>query len=393
MKTLEQLDLKDQRVLMRVDFNVPLDDGVVDDNFRIRAALPSVRYCLEHGAALILISHLGRPGGKTVPELSLLPVAEELETLLKQDILFSQDCISDQAVQVSQSLQPGAVHLLENLRFHPQEEANEAGFSARLAQHGTLYVNEAFGTAHRAHASNLGVVSHFDQPGIGFLMARELEFLRSRLERPQRPFAVVLGGAKVAGKLELVRALVPKADRLVIGGGLAFTFLRAQGKNVGGSLVDQNLIAEAAEILARARAGGVELFLPSDVVAADEVSAAANWALMTLDQLGPGDIGVDIGPETCALFAQALRGVRTVFWNGPMGVFELPAFRTGTEMIIGAIADATLAGAVSVVGGGDSVAAIQALDEPKHFTHVSTGGGAALALLSGAALPALEVLS
>ena len=393
MKTLEQLDLKDQRVLMRVDFNVPLDDGVVDDNFRIRAALPSVRYCLEHGAALILISHLGRPGGKTVPELSLLPVAEELETLLKQDILFSQDCISDQAVQVSQSLQPGAVHLLENLRFHPQEEANEAGFAARLAQHGTLYVNEAFGTAHRAHASNLGVVRHFDQLGIGFLMARELEFLRSRLERPQRPFAVVLGGAKVAGKLELVRALVPKADRLVIGGGLAFTFLRAQGKNVGGSLVDQNLIAEAAEILARARAGGVELFLPSDVVAADEVSAAANWALMTLDQLGPGDIGVDIGPETCALFAQALRGVRTVFWNGPMGVFELPAFRTGTEMIIGAIADATLAGAVSVVGGGDSVAAIQALDEPKHFTHVSTGGGAALALLSGAALPALEVLS
>ena len=393
MKTLEQLDLKDQRVLMRVDFNVPLDDGVVDDNFRIRAALPSVRHCLEHGAALILISHLGRPGGKTVPELSLLPVAEELETLLKQDILFSQDCISDQAVRVSQSLQRGAVHLLENLRFHPQEEANEAGFSARLAQHGTLYVNEAFGTAHRAHASNLGVVSHFDHPGIGFLMARELEFLRSRLERPQRPFAVVLGGAKVAGKLELVRALVPKADRLVIGGGLAFTFLRAQGKNVGGSLVDQNLIAEAAEILARARAGGVELFLPSDVVAADEVSAAANWALMTLDQLGPGDIGVDIGPETCALFAQALEGVRTVFWNGPMGVFELPAFRTGTEMIIGAIADATLAGAVSVVGGGDSVAAIQALDEPKHFTHISTGGGAALALLSGAALPALEVLS
>ena len=393
MNTLEQLDLKDQRVLMRVDFNVPLDDGVVDDNYRIRAALPSVRYCLEHGAALVLISHLGRPGGKTVPELSLLPVAEELEALLNRDILFSQDCISDQAVQVSRSLQPGAVHLLENLRFHPQEEANEAGFSARLAQHGTLYVNEAFGSAHRAHASNLGVVSHFDQLGIGFLMARELEFLRSRLERPQRPFAVVLGGAKVAGKLELVRALVPKADRLVIGGGLAFTFLRAQGKNVGGSLVDQNLIEEAADILARVRAGGVELFLPSDVVAADEVSAAAHWGLMTLDQLGPGDIGVDIGPETCALFAQALTGVRTVFLNGPMGVFELPAFRTGTEMLISAIANATLAGAVSVVGGGDSVAAIQALDEPKHFTHVSTGGGAALALLSGAALPALEVLS
>ncbi len=363
--------------------------GLAATNF-----LPVVGQVAERYPGLrLIVAHMGRPGGKTVPELSLLPVAEELETLLKQDILFSQDCISDQAVQVSQSLQPGAVHLLENLRFHPQEEANEAGFSARLAQHGTLYVNEAFGTAHRAHASNLGVVSHFDQLGIGFLMARELEFLRSRLERPQRPFAVVLGGAKVAGKLELIRALVPKADRLVIGGGLAFTFLRAQGKNVGGSLVDQNLIAEAAEILARARAGGVELFLPSDVVAADEVSAAANWGLMTLDQLGPGDIGVDIGPETCALFAQALEGVRTVFWNGPMGVFELPAFRTGTEMIISAIAHATLAGAVSVVGGGDSVAAIQALDEPKHFTHISTGGGAALALLSGATLPALDVLS
>ena len=393
MKTIEQLSLKNQRVLIRVDFNVPLDDGVVDDNFRIQAALPTVRYCLNQGAAVVLMSHLGRPKGEVVPELTMLPVAEELETLLRHDIIFSPDCVSDEAVEASGRLKPGNVHLLENLRFYPGEETNEPGFASRLARHGTVYVNDAFGTAHRAHASNVGVVSHFDQAGIGFLMARELTFLRDQLDEPQRPFAVVLGGAKVAGKLELIRKLVARADRLIIGGGMAFTFLQARGINVGGSLVDQSLLEEAGEILKAAESHHVQVLLPRDVVAAESISDKAAWRVVPLEELDADEIGVDIGPETCAEFFQALESVRTIFWNGPMGVFELGAFQTGTEMIISTIAEATARGAVSVVGGGDSVAAIEKLAEHKHFTHISTGGGASLELLSGNVLPALEVLA
>lgn len=392
MKTIEQLNLKNQRVLMRVDFNVPLDDGVVDDNFRIQAALPTIRYCLNQDAAVVLMSHLGRPEGKVVPELSLLPVAEELETLLKHDIIFSADCVSDEAIEVSRRLKPGNVHLLENLRFYSGEGANEPDFAARLSHHGTVYVNDAFGTAHRAHASNVGVVSQFDQAGIGFLMTKELKFLRDQLDKPQHPFAVVLGGAKVAGKLELIRKLVIRADRLIIGGGMAFTFLRAQGINVGGSLVDESLLDEAGEILKAAGSHDVQVLLPRDVVAAESVSESAAWRVVPLERLKAGEIGVDIGPETCVEFGQALEGVRTIFWNGPMGVFELSAFQTGTQMIISAIAEATAQGAVSVVGGGDSAAAIDKLAESKYFTHISTGGGASLELLSGNVLPALEAL-
>ena len=393
MNSLNQLDLENQRVLMRVDFNVPLDEGVVDDNFRIRAALPTITTCLEQGAAVVLMSHLGRPGGKTVPAMSLLPVAEELESLLNKDILFSQDSVSDKAIQVSRELQPGSVHLLENLRFHPGEEANGAEFAARLAQHGTVYVNDAFGTAHRSHASNVGVAAKFDQTGIGLLMARELQFLQGRMANPDRPFVVVLGGAKVAGKLKLLQRLLPKADRLIIGGGMAFTFLQAQGRNVGGSLVDGSLLPAATEILASAGDQGVEVTLPSDVVAAKELKEGAPWRLAQLDELTESDIGVDLGPESCAVFGQALVGARTVFWNGPMGVFELAPFRTGTEMMIAAIVEATSHGAVSVVGGGDSAAAIKLLGEPKHFSHISTGGGASLELLCGRTLPALEALA
>ncbi len=393
MKTVEQLSLKDQRVLMRVDFNVPLDDGVVDDNFRIKAALPTIRYCLNQGAAVVLMSHLGRPKGKEVPGLTMLPVAEELETLLRQDIIFSPDCISDEVVKVSERLEPGNVHLLENLRFYPGEEANEPDFAFRLARHGTAYVNDAFGTAHRAHASNVGVVSHFSQAGIGYLMAKELKFLRNQLDEPQHPFVVVLGGAKVAGKLELIRKLVARADRLIIGGGMAFTFLQAQGNNVGGSLVDQSLLEEAGGILKAAESHHVQVLLPRDVVAAESISKEAVWRVVPLEELKADEIGVDIGPETCVEFAQALEEVRTIFWNGPMGVFEIAAFQTGTEMIISAITGATVRGAVSVVGGGDSAAAIEKLSKHKHFSHISTGGGASLELLSGNVLPALEALA
>ncbi|UCH63843.1 MAG: phosphoglycerate kinase [Fidelibacterota bacterium] len=393
MKTIEQLSLKGQRVLMRVDFNVPLDDGVVDDNFRIKAALPTIRYCLNQGAAVVLMSHLGRPKGKKVPELTILPVAEDLEILLRQDIIFSPDCISDEAIEVSRRLEPGNVHLLENLRFYDGEEANESDFAARLARHGTAYVNDAFGTAHRAHASNVGVVSHFSQTGIGYLMAKELKFLRDQLDEPQHPFVVVLGGAKVAGKLELIRKLVGRADSLIIGGGMAFTFLQAQGYNVGGSLVDQSLLEEAGGILNAAESQSVQVLLPRDVVAAESISEGATWRVVPLEGLKEDEIGVDIGPETCIEFGQALEHARTIFWNGPMGVFEVAAFQTGTAMIISAIAEATARGTVSVVGGGDSAAAIEKLAEHKHFSHISTGGGASLELLIGNVLPALKALA
>ncbi|UCH11243.1 MAG: phosphoglycerate kinase [Fidelibacterota bacterium] len=393
MKTIEQLNLKGQRALIRVDFNVPLDEGIVDDNFRIRAALPTIKYCVEQGAAVVLMSHLGRPKGQVVQDLTMLPVAEELESLAKRAIVFSQDCVSDQAIGVSVGLEPGQIHLLENLRFYPGEESNDPEFSGKLAQHGTVYINDAFGTAHRAHASNVGVVSHFREKGIGFLMAKELEFLRDRLETPEKPFTVVLGGAKVAGKLELIRKLIAKADRLVIGGGMAFTFLKAQGAQVGRSLVDASLLDEAADILRIAESQGIEIFLPRDVAAAASLEKGVAWGVTPLDGLKADEMGVDIGPETCMEFAEALDGAATIFWNGPMGVFENPAYQTGTEMIMSVIASATSTGAVSIVGGGDSASAIEKLSDPRYFTHISTGGGASLELLSGNVLPALEVLA
>ena len=393
MKSIEKLTLKGQRVLIRVDFNVPLDDGIVDNDFRIRAALPTLRHCIEQNASVVLMSHLGRPNGHRVPESSLLPIAEDLETLLERDIIFSQDCISDEAVDVSRGLEPGQVHLLENLRFYPGEETNDPDFAARLANHGTVYINDAFGTAHRAHASNVGVVAHFDQAGIGLLMAREVQFLKEQLDNPKRPYVVVLGGAKIADKLELVHKLLAKADRLVIGGGMAFTFLKAQGKNVGRSLVDESRIEEAGKILEAAKSQGVEIFLPRDVVAADQISKDAAWRVVALSDLRPDEMGVDIGPETCTEFGMALAGARTILWNGPMGVFEYAPFQTGTKLVIDTIIEATSQGAISVVGGGDSASAIDKLSKAKYFTHISTGGGASLELVGGHTLPALEALS
>ncbi len=393
MKSIEKLTLKGQRVLIRVDFNVPLDDGIVDNDFRIRAALPTLRHCIEQNASVVLMSHLGRPNGHRVPESSLLPIAEDLETLLERDIIFSQDCISDEAVDVSRGLEPGQVHLLENLRFYPGEETNDPDFAARLANHGTVYINDAFGTAHRAHASNVGVVAHFDQAGIGLLMAREVQFLKEQLDNPKRPYVVVLGGAKIADKLELVHKLLAKADRIVIGGGMAFTFLKAQGKNVGRSLVDESLIEEAGKILEAAKSQGVEIFLPRDVVAADQISKDAAWRVVALSDLRPDEMGVDIGPETCTEFGMALAGAKTILWNGPMGVFEYAPFQTGTKLVIDTIIEATSQGAISVVGGGDSASAIDKLSKAKYFTHISTGGGASLELVGGHTLPALEALS
>ncbi len=393
MKTIDQLKLTGERALIRVDYNVPLDEGIVDDNFRIRASLATIRYCLDQGAAVILMSHLGRPKGKVVEEYSLLPVAEELRNLLGKEIVFSRDCCSDKALEVSRTLQAGQVHLLENLRFHPGEESNDPDFAAYLAKHGTVYVNDAFGTAHRAHASNVGVAAHFKEAGIGLLMAKEVQFLHEKMGHPAKPMVVILGGAKVSGKLELIRNLLEKADRMLIGGGMAFTFLKAQGKDVGKSLVDDALLEEAGAVIRLAADKGVELLLPTDVVAADNISPSAAWPVTPVSELDQDEIGVDLGPESCALFGSAIMGAKTILWNGPMGVFEYAPFQTGTEIVIASIIEATNAGAVSVIGGGDSAAAIDSLSDPKHFTHISTGGGASLELLGGQSLPALEALS
>ena len=392
MRTVDQLDLKGQRALIRVDFNVPLDDGIVDDDFRLIAALPTIKYCLDQGAAIVLMSHLGRPKGQVVDELSLLPVAESLERLLQRDIIFSLDCISEQSIKVSRELQAGQVHLLENLRFHAGEASNDGNFAAQLAEHGTVFINDAFGTAHRAHASNVGVAKLFKQKAIGKLMAKEVEFLKEKIDDPRKPFVVVLGGAKIAGKLELVREFLTKADRILIGGGMAFTFLKAQGENIGASLVDDGLIDEAAKVLEEAKAKSVPILLPRDVAAADSISETAKWHLSSLEELQADEIGLDIGPETCTEFGIALQDAETILWNGPMGVFEYAPFQAGTEMIIAVIAEATASGAISVIGGGDSAAAIDRLSEVRHFTHISTGGGAALELLSGKQLPAWEAL-
>ncbi|MCH7575897.1 MAG: phosphoglycerate kinase [Candidatus Marinimicrobia bacterium] len=392
MNPVEFIDLADRRALVRVDFNVPLDDGVVDNDFRIQASLPTIRHIIELGGSVVLMSHLGRPHGDVVPKLSLLPVAETLEQLLDHDVIFSQDCVSDQAISVSKKLKPGQIHLLENLRFYTGEEANDDEFSARLAQHGEIYVNDAFGTAHRAHASNVGVASHFKERAYGLLMGRELRFLEEKLENPAKPFIVVLGGAKIAGKLELIRHLLDKTDRLIIGGGMAFTFLKAQGYHIGLSLVENDLLEEAESILKEAEERNISILLPRDLVAANRGHPDADWRLAGLEDLRPDEMGVDLGPETCADFGMAIAEGKTILWNGPMGIFEYAPFQTGTEIVMSSIAEATRNGAVSIVGGGDSVSAIYKLSEPKHFSHISTGGGASLELLSGNKLPALEAL-
>ena len=393
MKYLDDMSFEGQRALIRMDFNVPLDDGIVDDNHRILASVPTIKDCRQAGAAVVLMSHLGRPQGRRDPALSLLPVAEELELLLDAEILFSPEPVSDEALKASRAMKPGEIHLLENLRFDPGEESNDDEFAARLAGHGSVYLNDAFGTAHRAHASNVGVVAHFSEAGIGQLMARELKFLKTELAQPERPYVVVLGGAKVGGKLELIRQLATTADRVLIGGAMAITFLKARGYNVGRSKVEDSLLDEARAIVAEAVDRDFEIVLPRDLVAATSLSEDGDWRVCPSDELGADELGVDIGPETCAEFGLSLENARTIFWNGPLGVVELAPFRTGTEMIIATIEELTSRGAVSVVGGGETAAAINRLSDRKRFTHISTGGAAALALLSGQRLPALEALS
>jgi phosphoglycerate kinase len=404
---IEDLALEGKRVIMRVDFNVPVKDGKVENDKRLRASLPSVQYVLGKGASLVLMSHLGRPDGQKVAKYSLKPVAEKLAELLGKPVKFLDDCVGPEVEKACAALAPGEVALLENLRFHIEEEGKvkkEDGtsvkadpeavkaFRASLSKLGDVYVNDAFGTAHRAHSSTAGVV--LPLRAAGYLMKKELDFLGDAVNAPKRPFVAIIGGAKVSGKIDVISSLLPKVDKLIIGGGMAFTFYKAQGKEIGGSLVEDDRVEMAKGLLAKA---GDKLVLPIDTVVTDafDFDARKVGTLKTVawDAIGPKDIGVDIGEGTRAKFAEIVKGAKTVVWNGPMGVFEIPQTARGTLAIAQALADATAHGAITVVGGGDSVAAIEKNGLADKVTHVSTGGGASLEFLEGKELPGVTYLS
>lgn len=393
--TVKDLDLQDRRVLMRVDFNVPLKNEQVTDDQRIRAALPTIDYILQHGGRLILMSHLGRPKGSPVADLSLRPCADRLAELLGCSVRFVEDCVGPEAENAAAELRPGEVLLLENLRFHKAETGNDAEFAKRLAKLGDVYVNDAFGTAHRAHASTEGVTHHMARAAAGFLMMKELDYLGKVTRDPQRPFVAILGGAKISGKIDVIDHLLPKVDRLLIGGGMAFTFFKAKGLEIGNSLLEPDKIELASQLLNRA---GEKIVLPVDCRISDQFDFKAGkvgkLVEVAADRIPAGWTALDIGPKSIRNFEELLSDAKTIVWNGPMGVFEIEATAEGTYALARALAGATeKGGAVTVVGGGDSAAAVRKSGVQDHISHVSTGGGASLEFLEGKVLPGVAALS
>ena len=393
-RSIKDLALKGRRVLMRVDFNVPIKNGAITDETRIRASLPTIEYALSQGVkVLILCSHLGRPKGKPSPEFSLKPVAEKLSQILKRPVTFAEDCVGEPAKQAVASAPDGGVVLLENLRFHPEEEKNDPGFAKQLAELADVYVNDAFGSAHRAHASTEGVVHQIKESAAGMLMAAELEHLGRVLERPDHPFIAILGGAKVSDKLEVIENLIPRVDALLIGGAMAYTFFKARGLPVGKSLVEDDLLGAAREIDARAKGRGLRFELPVDHVVAPKLEAGVPTETLAVGDAAIGDrMGLDIGPKTIDTYRSVIGGAKTVIWNGPMGVFEIEAFAKGTMEIAKAVASVSTSTGTTVIGGGDSIAAVAKAGVTDRITHISTGGGASLEFLGGRELPGVAAL-
>jgi phosphoglycerate kinase len=389
MLFLEQVDIQGKRVLMRVDYNVPLDDGVITDDNRIRASLPTINYILDKGASLVLCSHLGKPKGKKKPKLSLKPVAERLQELLDRDVIMAPDCIGEEVFALAQNLKPGQVMLLENLRFHPGEQKNDPDFARELAKMGEVYVNDAFGVAHRAHASVVGVVKNISVCCAGLLLEKEWKYLSRALQNPERPFVAVSGGAKVSSKLGIINSLLDKVDRLIIGGAMANTFLRAQGVNMGRSLVEKDLVSEAREILAKAREKGVSLYLPVDFIVGTGPEGEIGSGVCPYQDIPEEEMALDIGPATHILFTEVLKDARTVVWNGPMGAFENSHFAMGSKNLAETIASLD---ALTIVGGGDTDALIHKAGLTGKFSFISTGGGSFLQFLEGRELPAFKAL-
>ena len=395
-KTIDDIDVKGKRVFLRVDFNVPLTKSApytITDDTRISAALPTIESLRKRGARLIIASHLGRPKGSHAPEFSLAPIRKRLEELVGGKVDFASDCIGDEAESKATALKDGDILLLENLRFHPEEEKNDPEFSKQLASLAEVYVNDAFGAAHRAHASTEGITHYLKVKAAGYLMKKELDYLGGALSKPRRPFVAIIGGAKISGKIDVVNSLLDKADAVLIGGGMAYTFYKAEGLEIGKSLCEDDKLDLAKELVRKAETFGKKLVLPTDTVIADAFTNDANRKTVSTASIPVGWMGMDIGPDTISMFTDLIVNAQTIVWNGPMGVFEMPNFAEGTLAIAQAMAKATDRGATTIVGGGDSVAALEASGLAEKMSHVSTGGGASLEFLEGKELPGVKALS
>ncbi|MCK8817186.1 phosphoglycerate kinase [Natroniella sulfidigena] len=389
-KTLKDVDVKGKRVLVRVDFNVPLEDGTVTDDTRVEAALPTINYLIEQDAKVILMSHLGRPGGEVKEELRLDPVAQVLSNKLEQAVIKTDDTVGDEPQEAISRMETGDVLLLENTRFNPGEKKNDPEFAKQLGQLADIYVNDAFGATHRAHASTAGVADYVDEAAVGFLIQNELETMGQAVKNPGQPFVAIIGGAKVSDKIGVIEALIEKVDALLIGGGMANTFIAAQGYETGDSLLEEDKIDLAKELIEQAEAKGVNLALPVDVVVADDFAADAEHKVVAVDGIEAGWQALDVGPETVKNYSDIINQAETILWNGPMGVFEMDNFAKGTNQVAQALADSD---ATTIIGGGDSAAAVKKAGLENEMTHISTGGGASLQFFQGKALPAVEALN